>query len=203
MTALKHYHAPAWFERVVVLEERQHRWHALADANLGPPVVVGRGGLELEITEGRLLGPDVLAMTESQFGWLGGSKVHSNVAQQATLPGPGAKGETIVLTGRREGSVAGAAAAWSSGRTGDAVNVSVLVEPTCRRQGVGRALLVALEVSVRRRGWAAEGVRGYGPLTFFNQSSGWIRTVAPTCVESDRRAPGDGGPGDEGGPGDC
>ena len=66
LAALKHYRSHTSFDRVVVLEERQHRWHPLADACLGPPVVVGRGGLELEITEGRLLGPDVIAMAESR-----------------------------------------------------------------------------------------------------------------------------------------
>ena len=48
-------------DRVVVMEERHRRWEPLADAMLAPPAVVGRGGLELEITEGRVLGPDVLS----------------------------------------------------------------------------------------------------------------------------------------------
>jgi len=195
LTALKHYQAEAGFERVVVLEERQHRWHPLADADLGPPVVVGRGGLELEITQGRLLGPDVLALVETELGETGCGPAQANPAlandeEPSGGHGPGAGGESIVLTGRREGRVAGVAAAWSSGATGEPVSVSVLVDRACRRQGVGRSLLVALEMSVGRRGWALEGVRGYGPSAFFNQSSAWVRTVAPAF---DAAGPSGGG----------
>ena len=74
---------------------------------------------------------------------------------------------------------------WA-GRPGEPVNVGVLVDPDYRRQGVGRALVAALEVSVRRRGWAAEGVRGYGPAGFFDAASGWVRMVSSACGEVGR-----------------
>ena len=42
-------------ECVTVLEERRGRvWRPLADAALGPPAVIGRGGLAVEITRGRV-----------------------------------------------------------------------------------------------------------------------------------------------------
>ena len=201
LTALKRYQAQIGFERVVVLEERQHRWHPLADANLGPPVVVGRGGLELEIIQGRLLGPDVLALAESQLGPSDGrpmqvNQMHANEEGLSGWPGRGGGGESIVLTGRREGQVAGVAAAWSCGVTGEPVSVSVLVDLACRRQGVGRSLLVALEMSVGRRGWAMEEVHGHGPSGFFHQSSGWVRTVGPACdTVGASGLSGDGGAG--------
>ncbi len=76
-----HYRSHVSFDRVVVLEEKHHRWHPLADAALGPPAVVGRGGLELEITEGRMPGPDVMAMAESQLVGIDDAEVRSNLAE--------------------------------------------------------------------------------------------------------------------------
>ncbi len=181
LAALRHYRTHISFDRVVVLQEKHHRWHPLADAALGPPAVVGRGGLELEITEGRMPGPDVMAMAENQLVGIDDTEVRSNLAEFVGALGAGQPTQGVVLTGRREGGVAGAAVAWQSGQTGGPVNVTVLVDQACRRQGVGRALLAALEVSVRRRDWAVEAVRGYGPTEFFRQSSGWIRLVEPVC----------------------
>lgn len=197
LTALGHYRARARFDRVVLLEERDHRWHPLADASFGRPAVVGRGGLELEISEGRLLGPDVLAMAESQQA--GSSGVGDRPGRAATvtalcarpaiespaiespaieIPVIGSPAiESIVLTGRREGHVTGVATAWQSGRVAEPVNVSVLVEAESRRQGVGRALVRALEVSGRRRGWVMDGAQGYGPDEFFRNTSPWVGDI--------------------------
>jgi 2'-5' RNA ligase len=181
LASLRHYRSHISFDRIVVLEERHHRWHPLADVALGPPAVGGRGGLELEITEGRMPGPDVMVMAESQFAGIDDAEMRSNLADFVGGLGAGQPAQSVVLTGRREGGVAGAALAWQSGQPGGPVNVTVLVDQACRRQGVGRALLAALEVSVRRRDWAVEAVRGYGPTEFFRQSSGWIRLVEPAC----------------------
>jgi 2'-5' RNA ligase/GNAT superfamily N-acetyltransferase len=53
-------------DRLVLLEERKtgkaRRWRPLADAVFGPRLVVGRGGLELELTLGRLLDPEAAAL---------------------------------------------------------------------------------------------------------------------------------------------
>ncbi len=182
LTALSHFRSQATIDRVVVMEERQRRWEPLADAKLAPSVVVGRGGLELEITEGRVLGPDVLCLVQSQLDQLA-------VAGDERPYWSNGLTESIVLTGRRQGRVAGAAVAWLGGRAGEPVNVGVLVDPDYRRQGVGRALVAALEVSVRRRGWAAQSVRGYGPAGFFDAASGWVRMVSPACGELGRPDP--------------
>ena len=120
LAALRHYRTHISFDRVVVLEEKHHRWHPLADAALGPPAVVGRGGLELEITEGRMPGPDVMAMAESQLVGIDDAEVRSNLAEFVGVLGAGQPTQSVVLTGRREGGVAGAAAAWQSGRDGRA-----------------------------------------------------------------------------------
>jgi 2'-5' RNA ligase/GNAT superfamily N-acetyltransferase len=190
--ALGHYALSTSFDRVVVLEERERRWHPLADACFGPPRVVGRGGLALEIGEGRLLGPDVMEMAKNELGGdeRGGvarfddEELDSDGRRDidgfaAALAGrPGAR--SIVLTGRREDEVVGVAAAWQSGQVGAPVNVGVLVEAGSRRQGVGRALLGALEVSLRRRGWVLDGARGHGPEAFFRDTNAWVRPVGPS-----------------------
>jgi len=170
LAALFSYSAVTVFDRVVLLEEREHRWQPLADACLGRAAVVGRGGLELEIVEGRVLGPDVMAMADGEEA--------AFLAALDTVPAP----SSIVLTGRRLGEVVGVATAWQDGEVGGTVEVCVLVEEPSRRQGVGRALLQALHASVQRHGWAADGARGYGPEGFFTSASAWIREIRPAVV---------------------
>jgi GNAT superfamily N-acetyltransferase len=170
LAALFSYRSATVFDRVVLLEEREHRWQPLADACLGRAAVVARGGLELEIVEGRLLGPEVIAMAEGAEG--------AFVAALDTVPAA----SSIVLTGRRQGEVVGVATAWHDGEVGGTVEVYVLVEERSRRQGVGRALLQALHASVRRHGWTEEGARGYGPEGFFTSASAWIREIRPAVV---------------------
>ena len=68
LVALRHYESEVTLDRVVIMEERERRWHPLTDACFGPPAVVGRGGLELEITEGRLFRPDALDTVMSAGG---------------------------------------------------------------------------------------------------------------------------------------
>jgi 2'-5' RNA ligase len=171
LAALSSYSTTALFDRVVLLEEREHRWQPLADACLGRPAVVGRGGLELEIVEGRLLGPDVIAMA-------GGSAEGALFSALDNAPAV----SSIVLTGRRLGEVVGVAMGWQDGEVGRRVEVCVLVEEGSRRQGVGRALLQALQSSTARHGWATEGARGYGPEGFFEGASSWIREIHPAVV---------------------
>ncbi|HXR22763.1 MAG TPA: GNAT family N-acetyltransferase [Acidimicrobiales bacterium] len=170
LAALFSYRAATVFDRVVLLEEREHRWQPLADACLGRAAVVGRGGLELEIVEGRVLGPDVMAMAAGEEA--------AFLAALDTVPVP----SSIVLTGRRLGEVVGVATAWQDGEVGGTVEVCVLVEESSRRQGVGRALLHALHASVQQHGWAADGARGYGPEGFFTSASAWIREIRPAVV---------------------
>lgn len=187
LDALGHYAISTSFDRVVVLEEREHRWHPLADACFGPPRVVGRGGLELEITEGRLLGPDVIEMARDQLSTVARDDlvhddeeldVYELARRFASGPGAGSRTtSSITLTGRREGEVVGVAAAWQSGEVGAPLDVGVLVEAGSRRQGVGRALLGALELCLQRHGWVADRARGHGPEEFFRATNAWVRPV--------------------------
>jgi GNAT superfamily N-acetyltransferase len=165
LAALGSYRAEVAIDRVVLLKETGRRWSPLADACFGPPAVVGRGGLELEITEGRVCGPDALDMVA---GAGLGDEADSVVA---TLRRP----DLLVLTGRRQGRPVGLAVAWGGDQRGGPGHAGVLVEPEARGQGVGRALLMTLEARARAAGWAPGGVRGQGPPGFFTSSSAWIR----------------------------
>ncbi len=170
LASLYSYSSTAVFDRVVLLEEREHRWQPLADARLGRAAVVARGGLELEIVEGRVLAPDVIAMAEGAEA--------AFLAALDTVPAS----SSIVLTGRRNGEVVGVATAWHDGEIGGTVEVFVLVVGGSRRQGVGRALLQALHTSVQQHGWAGDGARGYGPEGFFTSSTPWVREIRPAVV---------------------
>lgn len=168
LQALGFYSAPMTVERVVILEQREHRWLQFADAEFGPPAVVGRGGLDLEITAGRVPGPDAVALAEAE-----GLLAEAVIAQALTAR------EAFVLTGLRGGKVAAVAAAWAPSQPGAPVHACVLVEPSSRRLGLGRAMLLALESRASAEGWAHEGVRGHGPQGFFASSSAWARGSGP------------------------
>ena len=117
LTALDRFAVVATVDRVVLLEERRGRvWSSLADAALGPPAVVGRGGLALEITRGRILDPEVrpCCMRRGRIGGVAadaGSRPAGSVGSPRSSSPPAAKA-----------SVAGVAAAW---RADDGGHVAV------------------------------------------------------------------------------
>ena len=181
----------AAFDRVVLLEERGRRWWPLADANFGPPAVVGRGGLATAIIEGRLLAPDALALVGDHATAPevlvedlvpGGTREHRSppIASAPAFPAPAVPGpERIVLTGRREGQLAGVATAWRGPQVDGPVHAGVVVEAGSRRQGVGRVLLMALEAAMRQHGWSPERVLGHGPAGFYAACSAWVQAAEP------------------------
>jgi 2'-5' RNA ligase len=163
LSALSRYRAPAHFDRVVMMQETERRWVPLVDAALGPPPVLGRGGLDLEVTRGWILGPDARARME---GDVEGAQA---LAEWETR----GAGPSIVLTGRRRGAVVGAALAWTEAGAGGRIHVLVSVAGPERGQGAGRALFRQLEVALAQAGWVVAGARGHGPAAFFAACSAW------------------------------
>jgi hypothetical protein len=162
--ALDRFAMVAPIDRVVLLEERSgRRWEPLADATLGRPAVVGRGGLALEVTRSRLVDPEVHQMlagagvaTAGVDGWPGG------VARPSSPP--------IVLSARREGQVVGLGVAWRSDAGGQ---VAVVVAPPARSQGVGGTVLAHLEAAVRAAAWECPVLPAHGPAGFYEARSSW------------------------------
>jgi 2'-5' RNA ligase len=174
MAALDRFAVVTSVECITLLEERRGRvWRPLADAALGPPVVVGRGGLAVEITRGRVLGPDVHHMMQTA-----GLAVTEADWQKVRPP--------IVLTARREGQVVGAGLAWRSDAGGQ---VSVIVAPAARSQGVGGIVLAHLEAAVRAAEWECPVLHAHGPAGFYRARSRWSVPVASTRTAPTRTGP--------------
>jgi 2'-5' RNA ligase/GNAT superfamily N-acetyltransferase len=156
LAVLGHFRATARFERVVLLEEqgRPRRWVPLADVRLGPRSVVGRGGLELELTLGCLVDPQAAALLallpEGEVALPDGARV------------------AVVCTARRAGSVVGVGAAWYEEWRG---YLGVAVHPDHRHQGIGTHVLARLESVLIEEGWAGADLEPLGPPAFYQGRS--------------------------------
>ncbi|MHB1930799.1 MAG: 2'-5' RNA ligase family protein [Acidimicrobiales bacterium] len=177
---LDRYAAVACLDRVVLLEEQapapagSRRWVPLADAALGPPAVGGRGGVELVITRGRVLGPDAASVLAED----GAAPPAGLDAPRSGFPKP------IVLTATRSGVTVGAAAAWWEE---GAVHAGVIVGRSQRGQGIGGQLLAHLESALHAAGWDGAAPVGRGPTAFFQTRSRWVRPAPGTEDRSGTR----------------
>lgn len=142
LSVLGAYAADVVFASVDLLafDEVDRRWRTCADVVLGPRHVVGRGGLELELTVSTCPDPEVAALHDAACG-----------PDQAA----GGRGRsTVVVTARRAGAVVGVASAvvgvGPTGPRGWLRGVGVASEE--RRRGVGSHLLALVELELSRRG---------------------------------------------------
>jgi 2'-5' RNA ligase len=164
LTALDRFAMVASFDRVVLLEEQRGRtWSSLADAALGPPAVVGRGGLSVEITRGRLFDPEVQQMLDEACA-PSGEPLEGDLTPTRPDFFP------IVLSARRESELVGVAIAW---RADDGGHAAVFVRPEVRRQGIGGTLLAHLESAVVTAGWACPILHAHGPAGFYRARSSY------------------------------
>jgi len=92
LVALADYRVDVTFESVHVLQEQDRQWHPIAEARFESPLVVGRGGIETEISVSSVAEPDV-----AEF--MGDERVESR----------------WVVVARREGAVVAAACASAGG----------------------------------------------------------------------------------------
>lgn len=140
MTALRDYRAIATFDRVHLLEEGEGRtWRPIADASFRPPAVIGRGGLELEISESARLDPETAAFVQEQ--WRLYSLGEYGNAQEE---------EPVALAARRNGEIVGAASGMI--REHDSYLARLIVPEAERGSGVGSHLLAAFEALTVRKG---------------------------------------------------
>jgi len=141
VAALGPYRATTTIERVHVLREHEgHRWLPLADAVLGGPTVVGRGGLPLELTVGDVLDPDAAALDAASC---------ASFASDGDGLAPARRRRPFVVTARREGEVVGVAV----GLTDDELLLDrLVVDAAARGQGIGSRILAEVELVGAERG---------------------------------------------------
>ena len=163
MTALRDYRVTASFDRVHLLEEGEGRtWRPIADASFRPPAVIGRGGLELEISESARLDPEAAAFAQEQWRVysLGeyGNEQHE---------------EPVALTARRDGVIVGTAS--GSIRDHDSYLSRLIVPEAERGSGVGSHLLAAFEALAVRKGKNRLTLHtlAEGPARQFYERRGW------------------------------
>jgi 2'-5' RNA ligase len=152
--AFANYRAEVTFERVHLREEGEHRvWSPIADIAFAAPAVVGRGGLELELTVS-----DAVDVDGRDFGlreW-----------------GPWDE-RPLTLTARRGGRVVGTAEGWTHGGIGYLARL--LVAADCRGEGVGTQLLAAFESEATARACTRLVVRTFADsrAAQFYRGRGW------------------------------
>lgn len=124
LRALAGYTVDVTLERVHLLREGPGRvWSPIADATFAKPAVIGRGGIPVEITVTQTLDPEARAL---------------------------ARRESLVVTARVDGAVAGYAEGWS--RPPAAHLSSLVVDPEQAHLGVADHLLAAFRSEAARRG---------------------------------------------------
>jgi 2'-5' RNA ligase/ribosomal protein S18 acetylase RimI-like enzyme len=170
--ALAGYRATITFERVHLLEESRgvegRVWRPIADAPFAAPAVVGRGGIELELTVSARPDPEAEAFAKKE--WDG---------YRAEVLGPDARDEEpFTIVARRDGEIVGVAEGWSQG--GVAHLRDLIVASQLRAQGVGSKLLAAFESLAAERGAARLAVRTYRnqPAYRFYRDRGWVDEVS-------------------------
>ena len=163
MSSLRDYRVTATFDRVHILEEGEGRvWTPIADASFRPPAVIGRGGLEVEISESQRLDPEGAAFAQEQ--WRLYSMGEYGNAQEE---------EPIALTARREGQIVGTAT--GNLREYDAYLARLIVPEAERGSGVGSHLLAAFEALAVRNGRTRLTLHTLadGPARKFYEHRGW------------------------------
>ena len=153
-------------ERVHVLLEGEGRiWEPIADALLGGGRVVGRGGLEVDLTAGDGLAPDARQFFDRAWG-----------AYVEDTYGGSATGRPFAITARSGGRVAGVAL----GNCDDELWLDrLIVDPAARGTGVGTQLLteaelVAAAVGCRRGNLVC---RAGSPSEAWYLARGWRREL--------------------------
>jgi 2'-5' RNA ligase/ribosomal protein S18 acetylase RimI-like enzyme len=170
--ALAGYRATVTFERVHLLEESKgaegRGWRPIADAPFAAPAIVGRGGIELELTVSERPGPEADAFAKREWD-----------AYRAEVLGPDARDEEpFAIVARQQGAVVGVADGWTHG--GVAHLRDLIVASQLRAQGIGSKLLAAFESLAAERGAARLAVRTYRnqPAYRFYRDRGWVDEVS-------------------------
>ena len=169
VAALAGYRAVVTFERVHLLEEGAGRvWKPIADAPFAAPAVVGRGGIELELSVSDALDPEADAFAQRQWD-----------SYRAETLGPGALDEEpFAIVARKDTAIVGLAEGWTHG--GVVYLRDLIVDASMRGLGIGSRLLAAFESLAAERGCRRLVLRTYrnSRAYDFYRSRGWVDEVA-------------------------
>jgi len=155
------------FDRIHVLRQTpDQRWLPIADAGLGAPAVVGRGGIEISLAVTARPDPEAAALLSVEGGADG-------------------DGRPFAVTARVGERVAGAAWGWSNGSVVLIADLAVAVAH--RNLGIGRKLLAAVEAEAAERGADVLLVAapGEGAAAALLAGAGWL--AAGDAVADGRR----------------
>jgi 2'-5' RNA ligase len=160
VAGLADYQVEVRIDRIHLLEEhkdpvRGRVWEPAADAPLAPAVVVGRGGLPLELVTSERVDPEAAALLDER---------------------------SVVVTARREGRVVGVARALLAD-DGHAHLQTLTVSEGDRRTGVGTQLLAALEAALAARG-AARVTSDDEAIGAFLRGRGWTADRSMVLVRT-------------------
>ena len=135
LRAVADYVAEVTFDRVHVLQEEAGRvWRPIADATFVAPAVIGRGGLEVELSVTREPDPEARAFSEREWPVYDALELGLAAGQWQ---------EPFAITARRDGRVVGLAEGWTLG--GVAYLSALIVDAAARGEGVGSHLLARFE----------------------------------------------------------
>jgi 2'-5' RNA ligase len=172
--ALAGYRAVVRFERLHLLEESKTTdgrvWRPIADAPFAVPAVVGRGGIELELTVSERPDPEAEVFADREW-----------YAQGVDVLGPDFPPELpFTITARRAGHVVGVAQGWTHG--GVAYLRDLIVDRAQRSQGIGSRLLAAFESLAAERECRHLALRTYADSRAygFYKDRGWVDDVSWT-----------------------
>jgi 2'-5' RNA ligase/GNAT superfamily N-acetyltransferase len=151
--ALAGYRATVTFERVHLLEESKTAsgrvWRPIADASFAKPAIVGRGGIELELTVTEHGDEEVSAFEDREWD-----------AYRVEVLGPDAGDEEpFTIVARHGGEVVGVASGYTQG--GVAYLRRLMVASQQRSRGIGSKLLAAFESLAAEREARHLALRAY------------------------------------------
>jgi 2'-5' RNA ligase/ribosomal protein S18 acetylase RimI-like enzyme len=140
--ALRDYRADILIPSVHLLRETDRSWRPIADAPLGSrPAVIGRGGLELELTTTESVAPEVGAWLRAR--WDEDAIERAGALPPAELP--------IVIVARRDDQIVGAAIGEVRPVSGEGYLAELMVSAEARNEGIGAHLLAAFTAAAAER----------------------------------------------------
>ncbi len=165
LVAIGEYRIEVTFERVHLLQEREgRRWDPIGDFPFAAPAVIGRGGLELELTVSKRHDPDATAFQAREW-----PAADLAVFGTTELPNP------VAISARRDGVVVGLASGYVSSSHGHLEELIVAADT--RHEGVGSKLLAAFESKAIELGatFLTLDTAEAGNAEKFYASRGWRR----------------------------